>query len=137
VPPRQLDRLSGYLRAHSANTHYELASLSATAAGPLIVRDGRPIVVLTTYNGMPFVGAAKLARLVRAREVRYATLPRGHCTARFAGRARCSPAIRWARAHATDVSAAAGLRRGSLYRLSTRRSPTRTHRHGHSVRSQK
>jgi hypothetical protein len=119
MPAANLDRLDRFLRQHTRGTHYELVSASAAAAGPLIVRDGRPVLILSTIDGHAVVSARTVAAAVRSGQVRYAMLPRGRCTARTAGKTRCTPAVRWARRHARDVSAQAHLgRRGTLYRLS-------------------
>ncbi|MEA2479423.1 MAG: hypothetical protein QOJ07_1345, partial [Thermoleophilaceae bacterium] len=125
MPPRRLDKIANYLATHSAGTRYELASASAVTAGPLIVRDGRPVLVLTSLNGLPFASQQQVQTAVETGQVRYAMLPRGHCTPRFAGKARCAPGVLWARAHGTDVSPAAGLRRGTLYSLSPQPVPAR------------
>jgi hypothetical protein len=77
-------------------------------ATPLIIRDARPVLMLTSYNGRPLLTPAQLAALVRRGEVRFALLGGG-------GHA---PVVRWARAHAHDVSAAAGVAPRTVYRLS-------------------
>ncbi len=110
--------LSSYLLAHQGGARYELAAGEATNVASLIVKDGRPVLMLTTYNGLPFTSVAKLKRLIEQRQVRYAFLdsacgPRPSKTV-----AGCAPAALWVRAHGTDVSAKAGLRaRGVLWRL--------------------
>jgi hypothetical protein len=78
-------------------------------AAPLIIRDARPVLMLTSLYGRPLLDGARLRRLVAGGQVRYALLAAaGH-----------SDAVRWARAHARDVSAAARQPRGTLYRLTT------------------
>jgi hypothetical protein len=129
MPPVRLSHLSHYLRAHQGHARYEVVAASAASVGPLIVRDGRPVLILTTINGQAVVPRAKLAKAVRTGQARYAMLPAGRCTANFASSTRCTPAVRWARAHATDVSAKAHLKRGTLFRLSAKRSST--HRASH------
>jgi len=110
--------LSSYLLAHQSGARYELAAGEATNVASLIVKDGRPVLMLTTYNGLPFTSVAKLKRLIEQGQVRYAFLdsacgPRPSKTV-----AGCAPAALWVRAHGTDVSAKAGLRaRGVLWRL--------------------
>ncbi len=62
-----------------------MAAESATQIGSLIVKDARPILVLTTYNARVFTSVAKLKRLIAAGKVRYAflnTLLRGATTRR-------------------------------------------------------
>ncbi len=114
LPAEELRLLSSYLRAHQGGARYEVAVDSATKAGALIVRDGRPVVVLTTYEARPLTTVAQLRRLIARGDVRYALLT-GLCgvhTART--NAACSPAALWVRAHAKDVSREAGLARGQV-----------------------
>jgi 4-amino-4-deoxy-L-arabinose transferase-like glycosyltransferase len=110
--------LSAYLRAHQAGARYEVAAGAATSIASLIVQDRRPVVMLTTYNGLPLTSVAQLRALISRGEVRYAFLDsvcRQGAPARTAG---CAPAARWVRAHGTDVSRQAGLRvPGVLWRL--------------------
>jgi 4-amino-4-deoxy-L-arabinose transferase-like glycosyltransferase len=116
--PAEQRALSAYLRAHSQGARYELAAASATSVASLIVADVRPVLMLTTYNGLPFTSVQRLKLLVARGEVRYALLDSGcsrHGSPRGAG---CSRAARWVRSHAQDVSREAGLgRRGLLWRL--------------------
>ncbi len=110
--------LSGYLRAHQASARYELAAASATSIASLIVRDGRPVVMLTSYNGLPLTSVPRLRSLISRGQVRYAFLD-SSCGPRAAPTsAGCGPAARWVRTHGTDVSREAGLRvQGVLWRL--------------------
>ncbi|MDX6728164.1 MAG: hypothetical protein QOK49_2969 [Baekduia sp.] len=105
----QVASLSRFLIARQHGARYELVSPTVARAAPLIVHDGRPVLMLTSLDGRPLVGPDRLARLVAAGEVRYAML----------GSGGGAPVLRWAKAHAHDVSAAAGLPRGQLYRLSS------------------
>ncbi len=110
--------LSTYLRAHQAKARYELAAGASTSVASLIVQDQRPVLMLTTYNGLPFTSVARLKALIARGEVRYAFLnstcgPNAPKTT-----PGCAPAALWVRAHGTDVSQQAGLRtRGVLWRL--------------------
>lgn len=109
LPPKELSLLSSYLLAHRGGARYEAAVDSATKAGGLIVRDGLPVVVLTTYEARPLTTIAQLRRLIARGEVRYALLT-GLCGAHTARtNAACSPAALWVTAHAKDVSRQAGL----------------------------
>jgi len=106
--------VSAYLRAHQGGARYEVAAESATGISSLIVQDARPIVVLTTYNARVFTDIAKLQRLISRGEVKYAflnSLCGRHSSARNAG---CSAPAQWVRAHGTDGSRLAGLRREKL-----------------------
>ncbi|HEY8303470.1 MAG TPA: glycosyltransferase family 39 protein, partial [Solirubrobacteraceae bacterium] len=110
--------LSAYLLAHRAGERYEVAAGSATTVASLIVRDQRPVLMLTSYNGRPLTGVAQLKALAARGEVRFAFLD-SQCGARTPmTAAACAPAARWVRAHGTDVSHQAGLRsKGILWRL--------------------
>jgi 4-amino-4-deoxy-L-arabinose transferase-like glycosyltransferase len=99
LPAAQVESLHAYLATHQRGTRYELAASSAVLAGPLIIRDGQPVVVLTSWSGQPFVSLASLKAKVARGELRYALLDPGID----------APAVRWAFAHGADVSAAAGL----------------------------
>jgi hypothetical protein len=81
-------------------------------AAPLIVRDARPVLMLTSLYGRPLLTGRQLERLVATGQVRY-----------LLGSSACSPegcanVFRWVRSHAHDVSAAAGQPHGTLFRLS-------------------
>jgi 4-amino-4-deoxy-L-arabinose transferase-like glycosyltransferase len=110
--------IGAYLRARQGAARYELAAGAATSVASLIVQDGRPVLMLTTYNGLPFTSVAKLRALISRGEVRYAFLDSAcgaHTPRTTAG---CAPAALWVRAHGTDVSRDAGLHvRGVLWRL--------------------
>jgi 4-amino-4-deoxy-L-arabinose transferase-like glycosyltransferase len=114
LPEEELSVASSFLRAHQDGARYEVAAQSATQIGSLIVKDARPIVILTTYNARVFTSVTKLKRLVAAGELRYAFLntpcPR-HPLATDPG---CSAPAKWIRAHAHDVSREAGLKRGGV-----------------------
>jgi 4-amino-4-deoxy-L-arabinose transferase-like glycosyltransferase len=118
MPADELRALSAYLRAHSPSTRYEVAIDSATRGSALIVKDGRPVVVLTTYQGRTLTTVAQLKQLIARGEVRYALLNSlcGKHTPRTD--AACSEPALWVRAHGRDVSREAGLtRNGVLWRL--------------------
>jgi 4-amino-4-deoxy-L-arabinose transferase-like glycosyltransferase len=114
LPDEELNVASRYLRAHQGSARYEVAAQSATQIGSLIVKDARPIVVLTTYNARVFTSVTKLKRLIAAGELRYAFLntpcPR-HPLSTDPG---CSAPAKWIRTHASDVSRQAGLKRGGV-----------------------
>ena len=120
--PGQAQALSTYLRAHApaGPGRYELAVGAATQAAELIVRDARPVLVLTSFDARPMLSVDRLARLVAAGSVDYALLG-GGCGPRTPHRLpSCSPLAFWVRAHGVDVSAAAGLDRPKLlWRLAT------------------
>ncbi len=117
LPVDELDNLSSYLRAHQGNARYEVAAQSATQIGSLIVKDVRPVVILTSYGAQQFTSVTKLQRLIAAGEVRYAFLnsPCPHLLS--PKNPACSAPAKWIRAHAKDVSRGAGLRGGVLWLL--------------------
>jgi 4-amino-4-deoxy-L-arabinose transferase-like glycosyltransferase len=110
--------LSAYLRSHRGSARYEMAAGSATSIASLIVHDQNPIVMLTTYNGLPLTSVQQLQTLIARGMVRYAFLD-STCTANARkSSAGCAPAALWVRSHGTDVSREAGLPKiGLLWRL--------------------
>lgn len=118
LAPSEQHALSTYLLAHQAHAHYELAAGASTSVASLIVQDQRPVLMLTTYNGLPFTSVARLRALIAQGAVRYAVLnstcPRGAPNKTNAG---CAPAALWIRAHGSDVSRQAGLHPGLLWQL--------------------
>jgi 4-amino-4-deoxy-L-arabinose transferase-like glycosyltransferase len=116
MAPAQLARLSAYLRAHQGGARYEAAGARVFNNVALVVKDARPMLTLSNVGDRPLMSPAQLARAARSGEVRYALI--GHPSCLRHGIATCSPAVRWARAHGTDVSRAAGLKQhGVVYRL--------------------
>ncbi|MGH2903502.1 MAG: glycosyltransferase family 39 protein, partial [Solirubrobacteraceae bacterium] len=116
LPGAQQRELSSYLIAHQDGARYELAAESATGIGSLIVKDARPVVVLTSYEARVFTTVAKLKRLIAEGAVRYAFL-NTYCGAYSTTNAACSEPARWIRAHGTDVSIQAGLEHHKLLYL--------------------
>jgi 4-amino-4-deoxy-L-arabinose transferase-like glycosyltransferase len=114
LPVEEQRLVSNYLRAHQDGARYEVAAQSATQIGGLIVQDGRPIVILTSYGARAFTSVAKLKDLIAAGEVRYAFL-NSPCPHHLAAKnPACSAPAQWIRAHATDVSRRAGLPHGKI-----------------------
>ncbi len=117
LPVEEEQLISAYLRAHQDGARYELAAESSTEIGALVVKDARPIVILTTYNARVFTSVAKLRRLIAAGQVRYAFLNTFCAGAAQSVNAACSAPVKWVRAHGTDVSRQAGLHHGGLLYL--------------------
>jgi 4-amino-4-deoxy-L-arabinose transferase-like glycosyltransferase len=113
----EVARLSAFLVRHQGGARFEVASSTVVRAAPLIVHDGRPILMLTSLAGRPLLSAGKLAGLVSGGQVRYALLGRGACATSAAR--TCAPAVKWAMSHARDVSPSAGLPPETLYALGT------------------
>ena len=116
--PGELEPLSAYLRAHQGSAYYEAAFDSGTKMGELVVRDARPILVLTTLGGRVFTPVARLRALAAAGKVRYVFTSGGCGPHSPPTNPDCSAPTRWVREHATDVSAQAGMPHGGmLWRL--------------------
>ena len=112
LPIEELEALSKYLRANQRSARYEVAAQSATQIGALIVRDARPVVVLTSYGARVFTTVEQLKRLIAEGEVRYAFL-NSPCPHHLSPKnPACSAPANWIRAHGNDVSRAAELPRG-------------------------
>jgi hypothetical protein len=114
LPSEEQRLVSSYVRAHQGSARYELAAESATQIGSLIVQDGRPVLVLTTYNARVFTTVAQLRQAIARGEVKYAFL-NSFCGKRISQiNAACAAPARWIRAHGTDVSRQAGLERDGV-----------------------
>jgi 4-amino-4-deoxy-L-arabinose transferase-like glycosyltransferase len=114
----ELQPLSAYLRAHQGSAYYEAAFDSGTKMGELVVRDARPILVLSTLEGRVFTSVARLRALIAAGKVRYAFLDSLCGPQSPATDADCTAPARWIQAHGTDVSQQARMpRRGMLWLL--------------------
>ncbi|HEV7937448.1 MAG TPA: glycosyltransferase family 39 protein [Solirubrobacteraceae bacterium] len=131
--PSEQHALSAYLLAHQGVARYELAAGSSTSVASLIVQDQRPVLMLTTYNGIPFTTVAQLKTKIARDEVRYAFLD-SVCT-RISPKttAGCAPVALWIRTHAIDISRQAGLRGGVLWQLQNADAPRA--RGGHRLRT--
>jgi 4-amino-4-deoxy-L-arabinose transferase-like glycosyltransferase len=121
MPATRVAALSAYLRAHDAGAIDEVAVSAPAKAGPLIARDGRPVLILSDGQGNQLVSPAALAQAVAGGRVRYALLGDA-CTADSGNeRTGCLPVVAWARRHGIDVSRAAGQPHpGALYALTPR-----------------
>jgi 4-amino-4-deoxy-L-arabinose transferase-like glycosyltransferase len=117
LPGSQQHPLSAFLLAHQDGAFYEVAAESATAVGSLIVQDGRPVLVLSTYDARVFTTVSKLKRLIAEGKVRYAFLNTFCAGANQSVNPACAEPARWVRAHGTDVSIKAGLPQGGLLYL--------------------
>lgn len=118
APPARVAALSAFLIKHQGNARYETASTAVAKAGPLIVHDGRPVLMLTSLYQRPLLTPAALADLVAQKQVKYVLVGGDACIAQPA---HCAPVVNWARSHGIDVSRAAGQRPGNVYQLGKRR----------------
>ena len=118
VPSALVTALSAYLRAHQGGARYELAAAAPTLVAPLIVRDGRPVVMITSTDGHVVVGLGALQGLAASGQVRY-LLTRGRCPVpRNTKLSTCAAPVEWAVAHGQDVTAqVVPGQRGLLYRI--------------------
>ncbi|HEX2704064.1 MAG TPA: glycosyltransferase family 39 protein [Solirubrobacteraceae bacterium] len=119
VPAALTDALSRFLERHDQGARYEVAVSAPTLAAPLIVKDGRPVLLLTSVYARPLVTLAQLRRDAARGAVRY-VFSRGICPGpQYTTLPACSTADKWVRAHATDVTAQLGLgtNHGLLYEL--------------------
>ena len=103
-------------------SRYELAVDEPLALAPLVIRDQRPILPLTSFGGRPLIGLQRLLAEVRTGAVRYGLVAGYHCGESNSGWAACGPAAQWIRHNGVDVSTEAGLVGPSrLYLLSPSR----------------
>ena len=109
LPVEEQRLVSAYLRAHQGSARYEVAAVSATGIGSLIVQDARPVLVLTSYGSRVFTSVARLEALIAEGQVRYAFLNSSCGRHGSALNPACSAPAKWVRAHGTDVSSEAGL----------------------------
>jgi 4-amino-4-deoxy-L-arabinose transferase-like glycosyltransferase len=119
VPARLTDALSRFLESHQDGARYEVAVSAPTLAAPLIVKDGRPLLLLTSVYARPLLTLDELRRDAARGAVRY-VFSEGICPgSRYTTLPACSSADRWVRAHARDVTAELGLAttHGLLYEL--------------------
>jgi 4-amino-4-deoxy-L-arabinose transferase-like glycosyltransferase len=117
--PALTARLVRYLRAHRQGARYEFAAAAPTVAAPLIIRDPRPILLLTTNLARPLVTLTRLQAAIAAGQVRY-VLTRGTCPRPHNRQLpACSAAVEWVRIHGIDVTAQLGgqVRSGVLYQV--------------------
>jgi 4-amino-4-deoxy-L-arabinose transferase-like glycosyltransferase len=119
VPARLTDALSRFLESHQDGARYEAAVSAPTLAAPLIVRDGRPLLLLTSVYARPLVSLEELRRDAARGAVRY-VFSEGICPGpQYTTLPACSSSDKWVRAHAKDVTAQLGLatKHGLLYQL--------------------
>jgi hypothetical protein len=109
LPARTVDRLSAFLQAHTAHEHFEVASATAVKAAPLIVHDGRPVLMLGTRAGHPLTPMRRFLADVRHHRVSYVLIA-GRCGPRDdTGPKGCGVAARWARVHGRNLTARVGI----------------------------
>jgi hypothetical protein len=107
LPAAIVDPISRFLLAHQGSARFEFAATASTIAAALIVRDHRPVMLLTTVNSRPFVTLAQLQRAHAAGQVRYVVNHGGCAVATL--RPACSQAMVWVRQHTRDITSQTGL----------------------------
>jgi 4-amino-4-deoxy-L-arabinose transferase-like glycosyltransferase len=108
IPQSVVGPISSYLVSHQDGARYEAAFDATTVAAPFIVAKAKPVLLLTSYNGQPFVGLKQLLRDHREGKVRY-VVTEAICTVYVATHPACSKAMMWVHEHARDVTAQAAL----------------------------
>ncbi|HET8672416.1 MAG TPA: glycosyltransferase family 39 protein [Thermoleophilaceae bacterium] len=136
--PAVLAAFLRFLPAHRGGTRFEYGAVNPHKASGLIVHDGQPALILTTYHGHQVVSPKRVKKLVLAGEVRYFVMD-NRC---LRPRHGCPPAVRWVVEHGRSVNREAGVPRpGVLYevtragataggRTTTAHSPRRSARSG-------
>ncbi len=121
--PENAVALSHYLQDQTVGVRYELAVDEPLSLAPLVIRDRRPILPLTSFGGRPLTGVAQLRVAVRTGGVRYGLVTRPRCElGRNTNAAGCAPAAVWVRQHGLDVTGVVGLVGAThLYLLSAAR----------------
>lgn len=77
APPRDSTRLLAYLEAHRGGARYLLATRTATAAAPLILQSGAPVLAFGGYTGeVPILTPQAMAALIAEGQLRFLLLSR-------------------------------------------------------------
>jgi hypothetical protein len=126
LSPRVLDAIDRFLASHRGGTKYEYGTSDPSRAAGLIIRDGQPGVILTTYHGHMVMSAAQLRSLVVSGQVRWFLTKRA-CSAAFRG--GCVPTLKWVTTHGVRVAARYGLPKTlGLYELTPAEALSPPHR---------
>jgi 4-amino-4-deoxy-L-arabinose transferase-like glycosyltransferase len=135
--PAVLAAFLRFLPAHRDGARFEYGAVNPHKASGLIVQDGQPALILTTYHGHQVVSPGRLKELVLAGDVRYFVMD-NRC---LRPRHGCPPAVRWVAEHGRSVNREARVPRpGVLYEVTRagatgRERTTTTHSPRRSVRS--
>jgi 4-amino-4-deoxy-L-arabinose transferase-like glycosyltransferase len=121
MPASSATALSSYLGSRTAGLKYEVAVDEPLALAPLVIRDRRPILPLTSFGGLPLTSLSSLFAAVRAGEVRYGLVARHRCGAANRASAPCGPAAQWIRQTGQDVTPPGLVGASHLYLLSAAR----------------
>jgi hypothetical protein len=121
VPAASATALSNYLAPRTAGLRYEVAVDEPLSLAPLVIRDRRPILPLTSFGGIPLTSRSSLLAAVRAGQVRYGLVARRRCGPANRGLAACGPAAQWIRQTGVDVTPPGLVGASHLYLLSPSR----------------
>lgn len=115
LPGPALARLSRFLSSHTRGARYELATENYLQAAPLIVHDGRPVIILNGVQKRPIASLRTVRAAAVRGDLRYAMIG-GTCgRARSVAHKRCSTTVRWIRAHSVPLPGLAGIRQPGLF----------------------
>ena len=103
-----LARLIAFLETNRQGERFVLATSSATLAAPIIVKTGQPVMARGGFHGLdPILTPEKLADLVAARQVRFATLgDLSFISRRLGAETAQRPLAEWIRANGKPVDPA-------------------------------
>jgi 4-amino-4-deoxy-L-arabinose transferase-like glycosyltransferase len=101
LDPEGLSRLIEFLRANHRGERYLLATSTITLAAPIIIATGEPVMARGGFHGLdPILTPDALARMVEARDVRFAMLNDLSLVSRRMGAEIAGqPIAEWVRAH--------------------------------------
>jgi hypothetical protein len=114
MPRAQVDALSGYLQPRTRGARYELAVDNYSEAAALIIRDARPVMIVSSVAKHQITSASTIRAAFQRGDVRYALMGGSCARARSLTYKHCLPALRWIRAHGVDVTKAAGMQSSGL-----------------------
>lgn len=128
LPPRTVRLLDRFLVSHQGGARYEVATLNAYQAAPLIVRAGRPVLILFNVNRHRLLTRHALRAKARTGQVHYVLLG-SECGRSQPGRGqtrrrarplvhKCVSTARWVRSHGRPVRVYG--RYFGLYRIARR-----------------
>ena len=116
VAPSIEDPIAHFLEAHQGNAHYEAAFTASTVAAPFIIDAARPVLLLTSIGGQPFVTYEQLTHDHAAGEVRYVVTD-AVCTQPVPTHPSCSQAMQNVHKYARDVTTLTGLPASDSWRV--------------------
>lgn len=113
MPARDVAKLSRFFRLHTTGMRYEFAVGAALRASQLIVKDGRPVLVMTAVSRTVVTSVDELSAAVRGGQVRYALIGKT-CRPGDTNIAYCSAPALWVQRYGRDISRQLGLSRSGV-----------------------